>query len=295
MLGVLMRFIQDPPPDYIFEMSEGGIAYMRPGMAAPGFEALEPGVLVPSPGSDNIVKPDVFADKVRTVAGGAGGRKRGRAVLILPDFCARVSVLEFDSFPADPKEQFSLVKFRMKRSVPFDVESAAVSYHPQPAAKGKSTEVVVVAASLDIVARYEAPFRAAGLQPGLVTTSGVAMLDLEKRPEITLIARMSGRVLTVLVLNAGIVKLVRTVELPEITHEEVMGVLFPTMAFIEDHFKVRPARVVLCGMGDGAGLEEELGVAIEVLRSRFGTPTAFNAGLHGYLQSLSTGVGVSAA
>jgi hypothetical protein len=91
------------------------------------------------------------------------------------------------------------------------------------------------------------------------------------------------------------VKLVRTVELPEVTHEEVMGVLFPTMAFIEDHFRVHPARLVICGMGDGAGLEAELGVPIEVLRSRFGTPNAYNAGLHGYLQSLPAGAGVSAA
>jgi type IV pilus assembly protein PilM len=294
MLGPIMRFIQDPPPDYLFEMSEGGIAYMRPGMAAPGFEALEPGVLVPAPGTDNVLKPDVFAEKVRAVAGASGGRKRSRAVLILPDFCARVSVLEFDSFPADPREQLSLVKFRMKRSVPFDVESAAVSYHSQTA-KGKATVVVVVAASLDIVARYEAPFRAAGMHPGLVTTSAIAMLDLEKRTEITLIARMSGRVLTVLVMNSGVLKLVRTVELPEVTHEEVMAVLFPTMAFIEDLFGARPARIVLCGMGDGPGLEEELGVPVELLRSRFGTPNGFNAGLHGYLESLSSGAGASTA
>ena len=131
------------------------------------------------------------------------GRKRGRAVLILPDFCARVAVLEFDSFPTDPKEQMSLVRFRMKRSVPFDVESAAISFHPQQTSKKKGAEVVVVAAALEIVARYEAPFRAAGLHPGIVTTSGIAMLNLERRPEISVLARMSGRVLTVIVLQCG--------------------------------------------------------------------------------------------
>ena len=131
------------------------------------------------------------------------GRKRGRAVLILPDFCARVAVLEFDAFPTDPKEQMSLVRFRMKRSVPFDVESAAVSFHPQ-GVEGKGDEVVVVAAALEIIARYEAPFRAAGLHPGIVTTSAIAMVNLERRPDITVIARMSGRVLTVIVLQAGV-------------------------------------------------------------------------------------------
>ena len=49
--------------------------------------------------------------------------------------------------------------------MPFDVESAAVSYCAQPAAD-KQVDVVVVMAPLEIVSRYEAPFRAAGMNPG---------------------------------------------------------------------------------------------------------------------------------
>ena len=33
------------------------------------------------------------------------------------------AVLAFDQFPTDPREQASLVRFRMKKSVPFDVET----------------------------------------------------------------------------------------------------------------------------------------------------------------------------
>jgi type IV pilus assembly protein PilM len=294
MANALLKLIQDPPPDYIFELSEAGIAYVRPGMAQPAFEPLEPGVIAPSPVSDNVLKADVLADKVRSLTGAASGRKRGRAVLILPDFCARVAVLEFDTFPTDPKEQHSLVRFRMKRSVPFDVESAVVSYFPQTA-KGKGTEVVVVAAALEIVARYEAPFRAAGLHPGIVTTSGIAMLELERRSDISVIARMNGRVLTVVVQQGGAVKLVRTVELTEVTHEEIMGVMFPTLAFIEDQYRTKPARLLFCGMGDVEGWEADLGTPVEILHSRFGTPNQTNAGLHGYLQSMSGIAGASAA
>jgi type IV pilus assembly protein PilM len=294
MASPLLRFIQDPPPDYFFELSEGGIAYVRPGSPQPAFEPLDPGVIVPSPSSDNILRPDVLADKVRALAGGVAGRKRGRAVLILPDFSARVAVLEFDSFPTDPKEQMSLVRFRMKRSVPFDVESAAISFHAQ-GPKRKGADVIVVAAPLETVARYEAPFRAAGLHPGIVTTSGIAMVNLEKRPDISVLARMSGRVLTVIVLNAGVVKLVRTVEMAEANHEEIMAVLFPTMAFIEDQYQAKPGRVLFCGMGDISGWEAELGAPVEALRSKFGMPNECNAGLHGYLQTTSDGAGASAA
>ena len=56
--------------------------------------------------------------------------------------------------------------------------------------------------------------------------------------------------LTVIVQQSGIVKLVRTVELTEMTHEEILAVLFPTLAFVEDHYQSKPARLLFCGMDD---------------------------------------------
>jgi hypothetical protein len=97
------------------------------------------------------------------------------------------------------------------------------------------------------------------------------------------------------VLQAGTLKLVRTVELPDTSREEVLAVLFPTMAFIEDHFHAQPNRVLFCGLGDLTGWDVELGAPVEVLKSRLGTPNEFNAGLHGYLQSMSDRIGASAA
>jgi Tfp pilus assembly PilM family ATPase len=47
----------------------------------------------------------------------------------------------------------------------------------QPA-EGKKFDVVVVVAPLEVISRYEAPFRAAGMNPGLVTTSSLAALNL---------------------------------------------------------------------------------------------------------------------
>ena len=292
MAGFLHRLthiLQDPPPDYVFEVSEAGLAWAKPGGAV-SFQPLEPGVLSVSPLADNVHKPDALAAAIRGVSGGAG-RKRGRAVVILPDFSARVAVLSFDQLPADPKEQLALVRFRMKKSVPFDVESAAVGYHSQ-AAKGP-TDVVVVAAALEIVSRYEAAFRAAGLQPGHVTTSAIAMADLNHAPGISVIARLNGRVLTVVVMNGPTLRLVRTVELASADPDEVLAVLFPTMAYVEDEMGTHAARVFMCGFGEAGRAPEwasELQIPVEPLRSRLGAPTAFNAGLLGYLESAAGGV-----
>ncbi len=65
---------------------------------------------------ENVIDEDAFAEAVRRVAAGQSARKRKDVAVILPDFCTRIAVLDFDSFPADAKEQDALIRFRLKRS-----------------------------------------------------------------------------------------------------------------------------------------------------------------------------------
>jgi type IV pilus assembly protein PilM len=161
LVDTLKGVLQEPPPAMAFEVSEAGIAAARIGARAElDFYPLKAGTLAVSPLKENVLDPDEFTMAVRAVANSQTSRKRKDVALILPDFCTRMAVIDFDSFPSDPKEQASLVRFRVRRSVPFDVDSAAMSYFAQPAA-GKKVDVVVVMAPLEIVARYEAPFRSA--------------------------------------------------------------------------------------------------------------------------------------
>jgi type IV pilus assembly protein PilM len=284
----LRHLLTEPPPDYVFELSESGIAWAKPGAGQPQLEVLEPEVLSVSPLRDNVLKPDVLRASVAKIVGANGTRKRRRAVLILPDFCARVAVLDFDTFPKDETEQMSLVRFRMKKSVPFDFESAAIRYHAQTDPKTGRIELVVVVASMEILARYEAPFRASGLHAGHVTTSTLAALELDGRTGVSLLAKLSGRVLSTAVLNNGILRMLRTVELHELSHAEMMAVLFPTSAYVEDELQTRPERLLACGidMRLAGHLAEDLAVACEPLKSRWGAPAEYNAGLLGYLESV---------
>src|SRR5689334_9099842 len=199
VLDKLKSLLQEPPPAMAFEISEAGIASARIGARAElEFHPLKAGTLSVSPLKENVIDPDEFTMAVRAVSNTQTSRKRKDIVLILPDYCTRMAVLDFDSFPSDPKEQSSLVRFRVKRSVPFDVESAAMSYYAQPAA-GKKVDVVVTLAPLEIVARYESPFRSAGMNPGLVTTSALAALELAPEGGLSVFAKLTGRVLSVLV------------------------------------------------------------------------------------------------
>src|SRR6185369_8755260 len=176
-----------------------------------------------------------------------------------------ISVLDFDSFPKDAKEQASLIRFRLKRSVPFDVESAAMSYWAQNGEKGK-TDVVVVMAPLEIVSRYESPFRTAGMNPGLITTSCLAALELAPEAGLTVVVRDKIQL-----------KLVRCLELPSSEMEDIAAVLVPTFVYIEDNLGRRAEKLLLCGFGAATAeaelrFAEELTVEVEALRSPLGTP-----------------------
>jgi type IV pilus assembly protein PilM len=244
-----------------------------------------------SPLKENVIDPDEFMMAVRAVSATQAARKRRDVALILPDYSTRIAVVDFDSFPSDPKEQASLVRFRVKRSVPFDVDSAALSYYPQHVT-GKKVDVVVVIAPLEIVSRYEAPFRTAGMNPGLVTTSSLAALELASEAGLSVFAKLTGHTLTLLVRDKATLKLVRCLELPSPSLDEIAAVLLPTFVYIEDNLGARAEHLILCGFGaetDEAQrrFHEELGVAVEPLRSPLGTPGENNAGLLGYLRSIA--------
>ncbi|HKW99319.1 MAG TPA: hypothetical protein VJN43_16385 [Bryobacteraceae bacterium] len=294
----LLHFVssiwQDPPPAYAFELSEAGIAMARTGRNPEfDFRPLQPGVISVSPLRDNIQDPDRFTQAVRSLIPPNGTRKRRDAALILPDACARVSVLDFDDFPSDSNEQLSLVRFRLKKSVPYDVESAALSYHAQVSSDhGKKFDVVVAVAPVEIVSRYEAPFRSASVEPGFVTTSALASLELVNERGTIVVAKLSGRILTILVLKNGVLKLVRSLELAGAETSEMAADLYPTLVYIEDNLGAKAEKLLLAGFGRFAAearsrFAAELALPVENVPSPAGVAGENNLGLLGYLQSVA--------
>jgi type IV pilus assembly protein PilM len=285
----ITRLVSDPAPNHLFELSEAGIAFAAGRQT--GFEAFEEGTLAVSPIEDNLLRADAAAAAIARIAPEGAGKKRRPAAVILPDYAARVSVLDFDSFPAAAADQAALVRFRVKKTIPFDIESAAVSYYVQPHPSGKRIEVIAVTVALEVIARYEALFRSTGFHPGVVTTSGLAALNLfhlNNGDGVAVLAKLSGRALTVAVIADGVVKLFRCVALEEASEEEILAVLNPTFAYVEDELTAPVKRLIVCGIPLEIAVrvpkKSELGCEVEPLRSRLGSPGPFNAGLLGYLE-----------
>ncbi len=297
ILSKLKALVTDPPPEYVFEISEAGIAWARTAEPATiHWRALPEGTLEVTPLKDNVLSPGQFAEAVAGLAARNGQRGLRRATLILPDFAARIAVLDFDTFPSDTQEQLALARFRVKRAVPFDIDAAVVACHAQPRAGSKKMDVTVAVVKNEVAAHYEAPFRAAGYHCGFVTVSALQALPLAPEQDVpadapVIQAKLSGRVLAVSLLDGTSPRMFRCVELPALDEREVFDILIPTLAFAEDELGARPGALLLCGFPrvDEGGLEDwrrELKLPVYPVRSRLGAVNSQNAGLLGYLESL---------
>jgi len=279
----LLDFLRDPPPEFVFEVAADGIAMSRTRPPAEFRHVpLRPGVLSPSPVRENILDAPAFADAVNHLTP-AGGRGRRRTVLILPDNSVRIAVLDFDKFPDKEDERRPLINFRLRKSVPFDIDEAALSYFPQPGNK-----ILVALSPAGIIDRYEAPFRAAGWHPGLITVSSLAMLDLLPGTGSVVLAHLSPGVLTIIAMSGGVATITRSVEIGEETSDpldEVIAALYPTLAYIEDQTHTRPEKLYVAGFGSDSEtasvrLAVELDITVEPVAPDY-------PGLAGYLASLT--------
>jgi type IV pilus assembly protein PilM len=286
-LDSLKSLFKDPPPEYAFEISATGIAMSRTRPPATvQTVALPEGVLVPSPIHNNIADVPAFTAAIRKLVPASGGRRT--AALILPDNAMRLAVLEFENLPEKAEERMALVRFRLRKTVPFDIDSAAVAYHIQAGNK-----VLVAVAPAEVIAHYELPFRAAGLEPGIVTPAALALIELLPASGSWLVAHRNSGALSVLVVGNGILTLARSLDLGGETGaiglDEIVSDLYATRVYVEDQAGERPDRLYLAGFGAessavAARLASELDVEVEVVREE-------HPGLAGYLRSLSPAAG----
>jgi type IV pilus assembly protein PilM len=279
-LNSVLRLLKDPPPEFVFEVAANGIAMSRTQPpAVTQFAPLVPGVILPSPVKENVLDAAAFTQAIRKLVPSGPHT----AAVILPDNSVRLVVLDFDKLPKKEEELRSLIQFRLRKSVPFDVDEASLSWYVQAGNK-----IVAAIAPSEIVTHYEAAFRSAGVEPGLVTVSSLAMLDLFPMTGSVLIARRSAGVLTVLALENGVVTLARALEHPEDTAdplEEIAADVYPTLAYIEDQTGKRPERLTIAGFGDEShSAAVRLSVDLDLPVDAMDDP---HPGLAGYLASLT--------
>jgi type IV pilus assembly protein PilM len=249
------------PPVAVELSPKGVLAAASPGQGQPpvyAFEPLRDGALVPDLNEPNLRSPEVVVNAIRSALGQVAPRTHA-VTLVLPDTVVRVFVLDFDSLPARADEAIPVLRFRLRKMIPFDVEHAGLSY--QVLVENK-TECKVLAAVLPgaVLEEYEAAIRQAGYEPGAVLPTSLAALGAIDTEEPVLAANLGAVALTTSITHGHDLLLYRTLDLPEdpaLRLEEVQRGIAVASAYFEDKIGARPHLLHYAGIGAGGNSAAE--------------------------------------
>jgi type IV pilus assembly protein PilM len=130
-------------------------------------EPLDGSVAVPALNASNILDERALVGILDSVLEKLGQRTR-RIALVLPDSVAKVSLIRFEKVPAKAQDLEQLMRWQVRKSAPFRIEDAQISWQPSLALPGGGREYLVTVARRDIIHGYERACEAAGVHAGLV-------------------------------------------------------------------------------------------------------------------------------
>lgn len=226
-------------------------------------QELAPGCVVPDLVEGNLRQRDAVRQAVQAALSSVAGRSHD-VIAVVPDAAVRVVLLEFDTLPSDSEEASGVVRFRMKKSLPFDVEKARVSYHAQKTSEG--VRVVAAVALASVLEDYEIAFREAGFSPGVMVPSMLAALGAAEGQRPTLVVKVDARTTSIAILNADQLQLFRTLENTRgvtITGEQLAEDVYPSVVFFQDTYHLNIEKIFVAGLSD-------TGSAVPALRAQTG-------------------------
>lgn len=107
----------------------------------------------------------------------AGATGNSRLSLTLPDTVARVFVVDVEDLPASVSQATEMIRWRIKKSLPFRAEEARLSWQSLGKSDDGRSQVLVAVAPEPSLRPIEELLAAAGLRVGLVEISSLSLLN----------------------------------------------------------------------------------------------------------------------
>ncbi len=240
---------------------------------------LAPGTVIPDLMEPNLRNTTALEQAIESALSNVGGHSRD-VIAVLPDNAVRVVLLDFETLPAKPEEAEAVVRFRLKKSLPFDPAEARVSYHSQTTSQGVRVVAAVVLKS--VLEEYESAFRKVGYNPGVVLPSMLAALGAADAERPTMVIKVDARTISIAILDQEQLLLFRTLENMRgvtITGDQLAEEIYPSVVFFQDTYSLNIERIYLAGMADSGGaaaaLKAQTGAQVEelVIASQIGSTT----------------------
>jgi type IV pilus assembly protein PilM len=243
-----------PHPPLVVEIAPDHVAaahwgHSRGSLDACAAEPLQVGSIMASPVENNVTQPDAVRSALRIVLNRVPDRGAPLALLI-PDLVVRVFILPFDSLPRRAEEALPVIRWRLKKSVPFDVDDTVVSWMRQAGPQG-NLEVVTAIARKSIVREYEEIVESLGGRNIIVLSSTMATLPLLEERGASLLARMSGKTLTTVVVSGPNLCVYRATDMLAeadlLDASTILEEIFPAVAYYQDTWGTQIDRARLSG------------------------------------------------
>ncbi|MGD0367899.1 MAG: hypothetical protein ABSA94_10610 [Acidobacteriaceae bacterium] len=222
----------------------------RRGEMVVSFSPLTKGEVVPGLKVPNLADARAVTSAIESALGDINARNKA-VTLVVPDGAARVLLLDFDTLPSKRSEALPVVRFRLRKMVPFDVEGAAVSYQVMTAKDGQLNLLVTVMPG-DVLEEYESAVRNAGYEPGAVLPSTLAAAAAVVDANAALMVNHTGASVTTAITQGDEMLLHRSMDLPAepmAREEEMAQAVITALAWFEDTLERLPSTMYYAGPG----------------------------------------------
>jgi type IV pilus assembly protein PilM len=171
-MSILASLRESPAPAVAVEIASGRVSAAslewrsgQPVIAAHASEPLPDGALVPALTTVNAHDRPAVVAVLGRVLDRIGRPKR--IGLVVPDVVAKVSLVRFAQVPSRTQDLDQLVRWQVRKTAPFAIEEAQISYVPGLHADD-GQEFVVSLARRDVIQEYESLCAEAGAHAGLI-------------------------------------------------------------------------------------------------------------------------------
>jgi type IV pilus assembly protein PilM len=244
---------------------EGVVAGRQAEVPVMAFAPLPEGVVKPGLSAPNFTDPTLVAAAVKKALDQLDAREKP-LTLVMPDATVRVLMMDFDSLPSKLSEALPIVRFRLRKLTPFEVDDAAISYQIMSQQAGQ-TRVLVTVMPAALRTEYEAAVRTAGYEPGVILPSTLASLATLTTDEPSLIVNRNGLSVTTAITQGNELLLYRTLELPQndesAEYEELVQTVSVATAYFEDALHAQPQALYYVGPGGAQEFLRTLGPAAD--------------------------------
>jgi Tfp pilus assembly PilM family ATPase len=279
-MSLLASWLASPPLDAAIEIAPEAVSIAVLGgrgqnaiVQGYAVEPLPGGAVQPSLVGVNMPDREAVVRALRSACESVGVRPR-RVALVIPDLAGKVSLVRFDQTPARRDDLEQLIRWQVKKTLPFPIDEAVVTHSPG-ARSSEGNEFVVVAGRRSVVREYEGVCEDVGIEAGLVdlATLGVVNLFLSSTPGPAgdwLIVHMRPEYTSIVILRREDLIFFRN--RAEGDEEDLQDVVHQTAMYYQDRLGGRGfGRVLLGGLGKAAGavdmarrnLEERMGTSVE--------------------------------